>query len=288
MIDPTGLQVTVCVASLNTNSCTELCVRSLSERAGYPHTLRIGDSGSTDGSIEMLESMQSRGMLILEVSPSPRRHAAWLDHWRAQVDTDVLLFVDSDIEFRRSGWLAAVVGELRRSGCGIVYAEALAESEIQVEGRKAHLAPRPAPWLLAVVRDSVESVEASFEEVRTETTSAPSGLLVEDVGAAFYAEALRRQTAVSCLPRAFRRTYHHYGGLSWIPSGGSRGRKKDRDERVVARRLRLLRVAQESPSGPRRIAARIRLAPSIESAREFAFRVIGRVGRTIPRNPRRS
>ena len=46
--------VRVHVASANTRSLTELCIRSMERFAGYPFELYVGDVGSHDGSIEML------------------------------------------------------------------------------------------------------------------------------------------------------------------------------------------------------------------------------------------
>lgn len=274
------LAVTVCVASFNTRSCTELCVRSIHDRAGYPLTLRVGDSGSTDGSVELLEAMQARRLLTLEPSGSARLHAEWLDYWRSHVDADLLVFVDSDVEFRRRDWLVKIVAEVQRSGCTIIYAEWLPGGPTCLDNRSARLAGRPAPWLLGLVPGELTAVEASFAEVWTETSDVPEGLLVEDVGAAFSAESSRGGAHRTKLPKSFGRHYHHYGGLSWIPSGGWRGRKKDRDESVVSRRLRLLRIAQESKVRTRRRLARVLLSPSVEDVREFAFRASAKIART--------
>jgi hypothetical protein len=267
-----GLNVTVCVASHNTRASVELCVRSLRETATYPMTLRVGDAGSSDGSLTLLEDMQSRGLLTLDRSSTPRLHAEWLDHWFKHVDADLLVFVDSDIEFRRSDWLLLLVDEAKKSGAALIYSEWSPRRRGHAGDRPARLAERPAPWLLGVSPRKLNGIRASFAEVWTETASVPEGILVHDVAAAFYGSVVARGAKCAALPRSFRRRYHHYGGLSWIPAEGPRGRKKRRDERVTARRLRLLRVAQESDAPFHRLVARARLTPAIEEVREYGFR----------------
>jgi hypothetical protein len=225
--------------------------------------------------------MESRGLLSIDRPSSARLHAEWLDYWRKQIDTDLLVFVDSDIEFRRGDWLLRLVAEVERTHCAMIYAEWLPGVDTQVDGRSARLAGRPAPWVLGVAPRKLTSVDVSFAELWSEPAGVSKGILVEDVGAAFHAEAVRRGANTVALPRRFRRLYHHYGGLSWIPSGGARGRKKARDDRVVARRLRLLRVAQDSPLSARRVLARTLLSPDVEDVRDGAFRVRAKLSRTI-------
>ncbi len=96
--------VQVHFASINTAGVTELCIRTMRHFAGYPFSLVVGDCGSTDGSIPMLQAFAARGWLELEIAPDGRRHPDWLDQWLASCPTRYAVFCDSDIEFRRSGW----------------------------------------------------------------------------------------------------------------------------------------------------------------------------------------
>jgi GT2 family glycosyltransferase len=59
--------ITVHVASWNTASATELCLRTMRRHAGHPFALVVGDGGSTDGSLAMLRDFAQRGWLELEV-----------------------------------------------------------------------------------------------------------------------------------------------------------------------------------------------------------------------------
>ena len=76
--------VRVYVATINTRAVTELCIRTMRRRAGYPFELVVGDGGSTDGSLEMLRDFEARDWLMLEIAPGGRSHTDWLDKWLAE------------------------------------------------------------------------------------------------------------------------------------------------------------------------------------------------------------
>ncbi|MGI8711005.1 MAG: glycosyltransferase family 2 protein [Acidimicrobiales bacterium] len=276
--------VTVCVASFNTCAATELCVRSMRRFAGYPYALRVGDGGSTDGSVAVLEDLEQRGWLLLEHSAERRRHADWLDNWRQTCDSDLLLFVDSDIEFRRPGWLRRIVGPALLECAAIAYAEWQPAQWYTVDGRAARVLGRPAPWLLLIDAKLVSAVRAGFTETHSETVPASPTLIVRDVGSAFFEEAIQHDLHTLKMPSSYRRVYHHYGGLSWLPTTGARGRKKLRDERVVKRRLEGMRRVQDGSSELVRLLATAQLAATIQEARDLAFRVTSRVVRSVRRS----
>jgi glycosyltransferase involved in cell wall biosynthesis len=258
----TAPRVTIYVASCQTRTATELCVRSVHEYAGYALSLVVGDSGSTDGSVEMLEALGSRGWLELDVEPGGRRHAAWLDHWLASSDADYAVFVDSDVEFRRHGWLAQIVATAVARRAGLVWAEFLDERAQFVEpvsSTVVRLAARPAPWLLLVDVARAAALGSSFAFHSDETDAVPEGIVAYDVGARFFRDAERAGLTCVGMPPSFGRAFRHYGGLSWMPDGGRWGRRKRRDLRTVERRLRRLRRRQEN--GRARGQGRLSLPP---------------------------
>lgn len=277
---PAQPSVTICIASFNTCSATQLCIRSARQFAGYPCTMRVGDGGSTDGSLGALVELEHRGWLHLERAPNGRLHAEWLDHWRRKCETDLIVFVDSDVEFRRPGWLQRLVAMAMRDRSAIAYAEWLDEHLYTIHSRPARVVGRPAPWLLMIAPTQLTAVRTGFAEIHMEDSE--SGLVVaHDVGAVLHSEAVERGLQVSAMPRGYRRLYHHYGGLSWLPTTGGRGNKKLRDQRVVQRRLRLLTRAQESPNRLGRHVATVRLAPWSQQARDLMFRIIARLSREL-------
>lgn len=230
--------VLVLVASCNTRHATELCVRSLRRTAGHAYRLTVGDGGSTDGTPAMLARLARRGWLEL-VSEPGRSHTEWLDWWRVRNPDGLLLFCDSDMFFRRQGWLA----EMAATPAAMVAAEAVPETPWYVEPvgkRTGRLAARPSSWLLMVDAARIREIATGFGFTKVDPAEVPEGMLLLDVGAALQREIEARDLGFRVMPAEFRRAYVHFGGLSWIPIRGRRGLKKLRD--LLSVRLRLLRV----------------------------------------------
>lgn len=240
--------VTVYVASFNTASATELCIRSLRRFAGHSHSLVVGDSGSTDGTLEMLQCFEGRGWIFLEVEPRGQVHSEWLDHWLETCRTQYAVFVDSDVEFKRPMWLHELIAEAQCEQAALVAAEMLpgipsyviperleARQGAQVpnfqitDGRNVvRLAARPAPWLLLIEAPSVSPLGVSFAVYLEpdEDNTCCDGF---DVGGALFRAVQRAGLRWSIMPAAYGASYHHYGGLSWLPLKGRRGARKALD-----------------------------------------------------------
>lgn len=247
--------VSVYIPSLNTAAATELCIRSLRRFAGRPFTLHVGDCGSTDGTLALLRQWESSGRLRLEVAPGGRFHADWLDHWLATCTDTYAVFVDSDIEFLRPGWLRDLVEAARASAAAVVAAEFLDEIPIYQAPRagldpadraemlrrwfggheQVRLASRPAPWLLLVDVAMVRALGATFAFHLDD--SHPDDVVAMDVGGSLFRDVVAGGLPWRVMPASFGDSYHHYGGLSWVPLKGRRGLKKRRDLLVVRRRL---------------------------------------------------
>ena len=252
--------VTICVASFNTSAATELCVRSIMRLADQSYSLRIGDSGSTDGSLAMLEGFQKRGLLTLERSVEPRTHADWLDHWRRTCSSEFILFVDSDVEFRRAGWLSRLMAIASSQHPAIAYAEWLPAGLFTLDGRQSPVVARPAPWLLLMDSEQTAELRSSFAVSYVPATPDSSPPIIYDVGASLFYEAVGCGLRTVALPRSYKRHFHHYGGLSWLPLSGPRGEKKARDQRTVKRRLRHLQRLQRHTSMTSHVIATAQLA----------------------------
>jgi glycosyl transferase family 2 len=249
--------VTVHVASLNTAAATELCIRSMRRRAGTAFDLVVGDCGSTDGSLELLRDLETRGWLRLEVAPEGRMHADWLDRWLASCPTRYAVFADSDVEFLRDGWLGDMVETSRAHDAALVCAQLQPGQARFVHprtGARATVRARPAPWLLLIDVDAVRGrVEQSFRYVESPAPDAFGGRLGHDVGGAFLLALRDAGLGWVEMPPAFRRKFHHYGGLSW-KGGGDRVswlRRAEQLRRVATvqahlARARLLRYGEGS------------------------------------------
>jgi Glycosyl transferase family 2 len=114
----TEADVTLAIASLNTQWATELCLRSLRAcDAGAPFRVVVGDCGSTDGSLPMLTRSLKSGIIDeLEVAPRGRFHQQWADHWVTTTQTPYLVMLDSDVEIRADGWLKEMLERLNGAG----------------------------------------------------------------------------------------------------------------------------------------------------------------------------
>jgi hypothetical protein len=252
-MEPNGSQheartVHVYVASYNTVDATELCIRSMREYARYPFQVTVGDSGSNDGSLPMLMRLKERGWLRLEQTTGRRIHSEWLDEWRASTDSQLAVFVDSDVEFLRPGWLRELVDAATIGGAAMTFTELLPEGVNFVEpvGHVTiRLASRPAPWLMMLDVTKTARLTASFGFAKEETDRVPEGLIGYDVGAMFFRAVKESGLSWTQMPEEYRCRYHHYGGLSWVSLNGSRGLKKWRDQRTVRRHLTTLRTSQE-------------------------------------------
>ena len=116
------LTIDVCIASYNTKAATELTIRSARRRAGIDARLVVGDGASTDGTLTMLEALERDGAISIERWPGRRLHKDWLDHWYGTSDADYLVFSDSDVFYRRDGWLRDLVDTAEREGAALVAA----------------------------------------------------------------------------------------------------------------------------------------------------------------------
>jgi len=282
--------VTICVASYNTCAATELCVRSIRRLADHPYSLRVGDSGSTDGSIAMLEEFDSRGWLTFERSTEARTHAQWLDLWRHACHSKLILFVDSDVEFRRPSWLSRLMAIAHSDRPAIAYAEWLAPSCFTLDGLLSPVVARPAPWLLMIDSEQTSELESSFAVSRAEAAPASGAPIIYDVGARFFYEAVDRGLHTLALPPSYRRHFHHYGGLSWLPTSGPYGQKKLRDQRTVRRRLRHLQRLQGATSVTSQVVTTAQLTAIPQEIFDVIFRVragaMRRFGQLADRRPR--
>jgi glycosyltransferase involved in cell wall biosynthesis len=241
-----NVRVRVHVTNFNTATSAELCIRSMRELADYPFELVVGDSGSVDGSLEMLAELHDRGWLR-ELQTDCTGHAQWLDRWLRTDDAQLAVFVDSDVEFRRRGWLRQMIETATSSSAALCCAEMVPEIAgfmEPVSGRAVRLAARPSSWLFMVDPAAVRNVPTSFAFCAEETDAVPEGIIAFDVGACFYRDVTRMGLRTVVMPRRFCGSFHHYGGLSWLPSEGQRSRRKAADLRVVARHLQRLRDRQ--------------------------------------------
>lgn len=213
-------EVTAYIASLNTARATELCIRSMREFAGMPFGLVVGDCGSTDGSLRMLEGFAALGWLSLEVAPNGRRHPEWLQRWLDTSPTRYVLFSDSDVEYREPNWLADMVDTATKTGAALVCGRMQQGSDCfvhPVTKAERRLAARPTAWLLMIdtlqVRDRVEG---NFEYHEVEDFNAFGSRVAYDTGAWYFKNLCDEGLQWVEMPPAWQSKYRHFGGLTWL------------------------------------------------------------------------
>ncbi len=216
--DPTS--VTAYVANLDTARATELCIRSMRRFAGMPFDLVVGDCGSTDGSLAMLDRFHDAGWLELQVAPRGRGHADWLSGWLTSCPTRYALFSDSDVEFTGDHWLRDMVDTAAATGAAIVCGRMQHGSECYVHPvtrAERRLAPRPTAWLLMIDAEQVRGrVEPSFEYTEVEDFNAFGGKIAYDTGAWYFKQLCDAGLTWAEMPVSWQGKYHHFGGLTWL------------------------------------------------------------------------
>jgi len=242
-----GVDVRVHIASIDTAAATELAVRSSRVFAGEPFELVVGDGGSTDGSVEMLRQLEQQGLLSFEGTADGRSHAEWLDDWVERCDRRYAVFVDSDVEFLRHGWLADMVRVADETSAALVCAELLEGNPHYIHpitGDEARLEKRPSPWLVLVDPASVRATSASFAYMSEDDPAAPGGAIAYDVGADLFRRLEGAGLHCAVMPTEFRKKYRHFGGLSWKPLRGRYGFRQAKKIATVRWRLTWVRRSQ--------------------------------------------
>lgn len=201
------------MASFNTRSATELCIRSLRRTTRTELKFRVGDSASTDGSSEMIRELEQTHQLCAEVVDQPRRHHEWLDSWYGITSADYLVFIDSDMDFRDKGWLEILISTAESRGAALVTGRMKADSS--GAGNYTRRAECPEPHLLLLdMRLLRGRVTTSFGWYEEEEPGSGGRKVGYDVGGRFMYELRRQGLIATAIDPEFRSMYRHWGRLS--------------------------------------------------------------------------
>jgi hypothetical protein len=240
--------VTVGVASRNTRRATELALRTI--RASCSAPIWVGDCESTDGSQEMLRRLRAQGVIQRLDVVAERSHGEWIDHWRREVPTPLLVVADSDIELHRRGWAEEMVQVLRQRGHGLVSVGAREGGRFTEPNTfSMRTVARPEMYLMLLDREATAQVDTSFGF--TLEQAADGDWTAWDTGAAFAHRLAQLGIGWSTMPEGFASAVTHWGALSYMTDDerlpqSRRGRARVRLRRAalelrVARRLRRAR-----------------------------------------------
>jgi len=168
----------------------------------------------------MLERFAEADLLQLERTCEPRLHPDWLDHWYRTCSARYLVFSDSDVYYRRRGWLADMIKTSRDSGAALVAGRIQPPWHQRprfADGRQRKLpGARPEPCLLLIDLRQVRGVvDTSFGWHEEPMPDRPGHQLTFDVAGAFMRSA--EQAGLQCveMPPYFQAKYRHWGGLTW-------------------------------------------------------------------------
>ena len=220
--------VTIYVASINTSSATELCVRSIVRYTPKgTYTLCVGDCGSTDATLPRLMRLLHQGLIDdVEVAPRGRTHGSWLDLWTNTCATRFAVVVDSDVEILRQDWLEVLVSPARAADAAIVCSEVLDEvpNYIDQTGVARRLAPRPSAWMMLVDVGKCRGL-SSWQFAMESDPDIPEKQWGLDTGAQLMRMLKLAGEDVVVTPPEFQGYFRHFGGLSWIKMTPSNGWK---------------------------------------------------------------
>jgi hypothetical protein len=221
---------------------------------------------------------------------APAAHTrTWLDSWRRDARSRYLVFADSDMDFRRPGWLSGLVQRRRETGAALV---ALGVKPMTtglrepVFGRLVRTMPAPTTWLFMIDAFQVADISESMAYRSVDTENVPEGCILYDTAASFLERVHDRGLRVATMPRRYQRRVKHYGSLTWMPPAGEAGRRARDNRAVVGRRLRWVRTLDAADGGFASMWASIALSPSLEEAVELVARARRKAAGTLRRRPR--
>ena len=224
----TSPDVTIYIASINTASATELCIRSIARytpRSDY--TLCVGDCGSTDASLPGLMKLMREDLVDdVQLAARGRSHGAWLDLWTDSCPTRFAVMVDSDVEILQTGWLEQLTKTARESGAAIVCSELVEEipGYVDYTGVPRRLARRPSAWMMLLDVSKCRG-RGSWQFAMQEDLSIPEKQWGLDTGALVLRELIASGEQVVVAPVTFHKSFRHFGGLSWVKVSPSKGWK---------------------------------------------------------------
>jgi hypothetical protein len=155
----------------------------------------------------MLVRMARRGVVDdIEVVPSGRRHAAWIDHWLRTCSTDYIVLLDSDVEVRMDAWLAELHRVRSLNDAAFVTAM-MEEGRLEIAKPGVKMSRRPTVYCMLLDVAKARAVGRSFEEWY-------DGSIGYDVAAWFFAGILASQLPYGVMPETWRPAVKHYEAMS--------------------------------------------------------------------------
>jgi glycosyltransferase involved in cell wall biosynthesis len=227
--------VTIVCATLNAREAVQLTFESLARCAREPVEVWVADNGSTDGTLEYLQSLDWLRVFPLAARPGAcTDHGSTLDWLTARVQTPYLVTLDSDVEFLARGWLSDMLIFAHDADV-----DALGVFEPAVGAYRERLAPyvlllrTAALRMLATSFRSFVRIEDPLEAARWQTRPARENLELAEVetyrtaafyptGAAVFEQLRQRGLSWASLPPDLESSFRHIGHMSWADTESGR------------------------------------------------------------------
>ena len=227
--------VTIVCATLNAREAVQLTFESLARCTPEPVELLVADNGSTDGTLEYLQSLNWPHVFPLnDRSGASTDHGSTLDWLTARVQTPYVLTLDSDVEFLARGWLSDMLEYARDEQL-----DALGVFEPAVGAYRERL----APYVLLLRTAALRAIATSFrsfvriadplEADRWQRRTARENLEVAELetyrtaafyptAAAVFAQLQQRGFRWASLPPGLAASFRHIGHMSWAEADSGR------------------------------------------------------------------
>jgi len=240
-------EVTVFTANMNTRYSLQLALASLVKHTAYPnYRLWIADNGSTDSSLEFLDSFQSPQPVEITRSPAPVSHRTWLDRVASAVQTPYWVAVDSDMLFTGSDWLWDLVSRMETDPSLYILSGEPKPACITVDPATTfpvEYAGAVSSWLFCM-RTSLWGILAdpTFEYEDRPPNGLDAPRKIYDTGAHLLEQMDQRRLRYASMPSRYGRKFFHYRNMSWLDSKATspHARLKRHQVADVRRRARSL------------------------------------------------
>jgi glycosyltransferase involved in cell wall biosynthesis len=249
--------VTLFLTNSNNRYPLELTLRSMLANTRYePFKIVVADNGSTDGSLELLESMSAHAPLSVLHGSDPQ--SEWYDRIYREVDTDYWVALHEDLIFMGSDWLADLIARMESDpelqlleGEYFPPKPGMAEP---VSGEVVDMEESLSTWLFCVrtsLRDRLPEASFAFHKGPAPPKHRPRQ--VYDIGGVLLRDMREAGLKYEWMPRWYRAKWHHVANMSWIRQHGAglHLQLKRYQQRDIQRRARkLARTPARRASGP--------------------------------------
>lgn len=248
-------RVTILITSANQRGPLEVTLRTLRTTAGYDnYEIWVADHGSTDGTVEMLETLQEEGWPLRVIQHGGRRpQHEWYDYMMQQATTPYWLGLHEDLIFMAEGWLRDLVEYMEAHPSidllGGQYFPPQEEYVEPVDGSLVDLRESLSTWVFCARTELRARIDTSFA-YHDEWSDERQRMVLYDQGGKLIADMRDAGLGFACMPAWFSWKFYHIGNLSWTFNHSASGAWKEfkryqiRDAHRRAARLRRRRVGR--------------------------------------------